>query len=301
MNLTEPKSLLIGASGQIGSQIMRILGPDRCLATSRNPKSENALLLDLTRISTKDDAELILDDHALDAIYCVAGMTNVEDCEQSVEQAYFTNCRGPERLAEVASERNIPFVYFSTEYVFDGTDGPYVEGDETNPISIYGKSKLAGERAVVDACSQALIVRTTVVYGQDYGHKNYVYSVMRSLAVGKEMNVPADQVSTPTYNRDLALATVELTRSGATGIVHVCGPERMGRLEFAKAIATSLELDSTLLVGLPTSAMGQKARRPLSAGLSIERFSSLLPHLKMRSLIDGITDCRDDLKSFLSS
>jgi len=298
---TQPKSLLIGASGQIGGQMLYLLGPDRCLVTSRKPGSDAVLQLDLASIPTKADAECILGRHALDAIYCIAGMTNVEGCDGVPEQAYLTNCRGPEMLARVASERKIPFVYFSTEYIFDGNDGPYVEEATAHPLNVYGRSKWEGELAVLAACSYALILRTTVIYGQDRGQKNYVYSLMRSLATGKTMRVPEDQVSTPTYNRDLAKATVELAQCGTRGIFHVCGPERMGRLEFARTVAASLGLDSNLLVGRPTSDLGQKAARPLSAGLSTDKLSRLHPELRMRSLAEGLADCRDDLEEVLRS
>ena len=85
------------------------------------------LTLDLARIATTDDVERIVNGHHLDSIYCIAGMTDVEGCEDSPEAAYNTNCRGPEVLARVAGQRGIPFVYFSTEYVFDGNDGPYLK------------------------------------------------------------------------------------------------------------------------------------------------------------------------------
>jgi dTDP-4-dehydrorhamnose reductase len=269
--------------------------------TSRKPASDVKLHLDLAIIATRADAERILDARSLDAIYCIAGMTNVERCEEVPEQAHLTNCRGPEMLARVANERKIPFVYFSTEYVFDGYDGPYVEEATANPLSVYGKSKWEGELAVIAACSHALILRTTVVYGQDCGQKNYVYSLMRTLGSGKTMHVPQDQISTPTYNRDLAKVTVALAKRGCRGIFHVCGPKRMGRLEFASTIAAYLGLDGNLLVGLPTSALGQKAARPLSAGLSIDKLGRLHPELRMRSLTEGLADCRDDLEEFLRS
>jgi dTDP-4-dehydrorhamnose reductase len=295
------KSLLIGASGQIGSQILHLLGPENCLVTSRKPGAPEELVLDLASIATKDDAERILDGHSLDAIYCIAGMTNVEGCEDSPEIAHHTNCRGPEMLAQVASERRIPFVYFSTEYVFDGNDGPYQEDAKANPLSIYGKSKWQGELAALAAYSDTLILRTTVVYGQDFGQKNYIYSLMRSLGTGKTMRVPQDQISTPSYNRDLAKATVALVERGAKGIFHVCGPERMNRLEFANSVAEYLGLETALLIGLPTSALGQKAPRPLSAGLSTDKLRRLHPDLTMRSLADALSDCRHDLETFLNA
>ena len=94
MSSTQAKSLVIGASGQIGSQMLHLLGTDRCLVTSRKPGSDAVLPLDLASIPTKADAECILGRHALDAIYCIAGMTNVEGCEDVPEQAHLTNCRG---------------------------------------------------------------------------------------------------------------------------------------------------------------------------------------------------------------
>jgi dTDP-4-dehydrorhamnose reductase len=301
MNAAQAKSLIIGASGQVGGQMLRLLGPERCLVTSRNPGSERELHLDLVSLATYADAERILNGHSLDAIYCIAGMTNVDGCEALPELAHNINCRGPELLAHAARRRGIHFVYFSTEYVFDGGDGPYREDGPANPLSVYGKSKWQGEQAVLAACSHALVLRTTVVYGQDFGQKNYVYTLMRTLAAGKTMRVPQDQISTPTYNRDLAIATVALVDRGATGIFHLCGPERVNRLEFARSIAASLSLDKNLLSGVPTSALGQKAPRPLSAGLSIEKLRRLYPDLKMRTIADGLTDCRSDLEDFLSS
>jgi dTDP-4-dehydrorhamnose reductase len=214
---TAAKSLLIGASGQLGAQIFHLLGPDRCLVTSRRADVPRELPLDLAALATVADAEAALGKQAYDVLYCIAGMTVVDACEDAPDLAHAINCRGPEMLAHVASRRGIPLVYFSTEYVFDGIGGPYHEDDPTNPLSVYGKSKWDGELAVKAACSHALILRTTVVYGQDFGQKNYVYSLMRLLAAGKTMRVPQDQVSTPTYNRDLAAATIALAQRGVSG------------------------------------------------------------------------------------
>ena len=293
------RSLLIGSSGQVGNQMLCLLGDERCVVTSRRPHSDTELYLDLARIATKADAERALRGHSLDAIYCIGGMTNVDGCEENPELAYHTNCRGPAMLAHVASDMGIPFVYFSTEYIFDGTNGPYLEEAPSNPLNVYGRSKWEGEQAVLAACRDALVLRTTVVYGQDVGQKNYVYSVLRALATGKTMRVPRDQVSTPSYNRDLAMATAALVNCGATGIYHVCGPERMDRYEFACTVAALFSLNSTLLRPVQTSLFGQKAARPLSAGLAIDKLRRLHPCLKMRTLAEGLADCRNAMEEFL--
>jgi dTDP-4-dehydrorhamnose reductase len=295
------QSLLIGASGQIGRPMLDLLGPERCLVTTREPDKPGELRLDLATLASAADAERMLEGYSLDCIYCVGGMTNVEGCEDHPELAYAINSRGPEILARVASQWRIPFVYFSTEYIFDGRNGPYREDDPAHPLSIYGKSKWEGEQAVTAAHAGALILRTTVVYGKDFGAKNYVYSLMRSLSVGETMRVPQDQISTPTYNRDLAQVTLELVSRKASGVFHVCGPERMNRLEFARAVAAFLKLDEGLLKGVPTGALGQKAPRPLSAGLAIDKLRQHYPDLRMRTLEEGLEDCRADLESYLET
>jgi dTDP-4-dehydrorhamnose reductase len=290
---------LIGASGQIGAHMMPLLGYSRCLATSRRPGRAGELPLDLATVATVPEAERALRHHALNAIYCIAGKTDVEGCEEAPELAYNTNCRGPQMLAHVAFRRKIPFIYFSTEYVFDGAAGPYREDDPANPLSVYGKSKLLGEMSVLSACPDALIIRTTVVYGHDVEQKNFVYSLMRSLASGKPMRVPQDQISTPTYNRDLAAATVALVERGATGIFHACGPERMDRLEFARAVASHLSLKQELLTGVPTQSLKQKAPRPLSAGLATDKLRRLHPSITMRPVAEALADCRSGLDEYI--
>ena len=287
------RALVVGASGQVGNQIAETLG-DSALRSGRSPRtvapdSNNWVHADLIDLAANPgDAREIIGGRDLAAVYCVAGATDVERCEFQPEWAMDSNCHGPLALAKAAS--HIPFVYFSTEYVFDGTSGPYSEDSPTNPISVYGRSKLRGEQEILSAHPGALIVRTTVVFGHDPAQKNFLYSLRRLLGSGKPMRVPADQISTPTYNRDLAAATVALVNSGQTGIFHVCGPELLSRYDFALLAAERLALDTSLLSAAPTSELTQKAPRPLTAGLSIGKLKSTLPGFRMMSNADAIGD-----------
>jgi dTDP-4-dehydrorhamnose reductase len=149
---------------------------------------------------------------------------------------------------------------------------------------------------VLAAHPEALVVRTTVVYGPDPGQKNYLYSLMRNLSAGAVMQVAEDQISTPTYSRDLVRATISLVKAGASGIFHVCGPELMGRLEFAQKVAESLGLDASLLKGMPTAKLGQIAPRPLCAGLANQKLRDQHPSLRMRTVTESLNDCAAEIQ-----
>jgi len=296
-------TLVVGATGQVGLQMLTALASRGrgVIPTGRAAKA-GWLQLDLGELETEAQAASVLDRHALDAVLCVGAMTHVDGCEAQPDVAFRVNAHGPAVLAGYARRRGLPFVYFSTEYVFDGlreNPGPYAEDDRPNPLSVYGRSKLTGERDVLDAHPEALVLRTTVVYGPDDRQMNYTYSLMRNLASGTAMRVPEDQISTPTYNRDLAQTTLGLVDAGASGVFHVAGPELLGRLEFAQRVAATLGLDASLLQGVPTAELAQTARRPLWAGLATEKLVSTYPQLRMRTLAESLKDCEAEFRAFL--
>ena len=282
------RALVVGASGQVGRQLAAVLGADHCVAAGRHC-GEDGVRLDLADLAARPDlADPVLDGCAADAIYCCGGMTDVEGCESAETAAYLVNCFGPAALAKASARRGLPFVYFSTEYVFDGQAGPYDEGARPAPISVYGVSKREGESAIQSVHPGALILRTTVVYGPDPGGKNFLCGLRRNLLAGKPMSVAADQISTPTYNRDLAQAAVALADAGASGIFHVCGPERLSRYQFACRAAALMGLDTSPIRGVATGELRQRAPRPLNAGLSSSRLPAVLPGLQMRGLEQSI-------------
>lgn len=301
---TTARALVVGAQGQVGLQMKRWLEAEgRSVLPTARKAADGWLQLDLETLGRETSAESLLENEELSMVLCVGGMTHVDGCESQPQLAYQVNAYGPAALAAYAHRRELPFAYFSTEYVFAGDDkepGPYAEDAPAQPLSVYGKSKWEGERAVSDAHPEALIVRTTVVYGQDDREKNYLYTLMRNLRAGVAMQVPEDQVSTPTYNRDLARATIGLMDAGASGVFHVCGPEVMGRLEFAQRVARELGLDADLLTGVSTAELGQIAPRPLRAGLQTDKLRREFPQLTMRTLQEGLADCRAVTEEFLA-
>jgi dTDP-4-dehydrorhamnose reductase len=274
----------------------------QAVATSRLERV-GWLQLDLAELSTPAQAAQLLDSQAFEAIYCVGGMTHVDGCETEPDLAWRTNARGPGVLAAYARERALPYVFFSTEYVFDGAandPGPYAEDARTNPLSVYGRSKLEGEQRVLEAHDSALVLRTTVVYGPDPRELNYLSALLRNLSAGKTMRVPEDQVSTPTYNRDLIATALGLVKARAAGVFHVAGPELMDRLTFAHQIAQTFGLDTSLLEGVKTEELAQPAARPLAAGLATGKLLKQFPELRTRTLAQSLADCSAELREFLT-
>lgn len=285
------RSLVIGASGQVGHQIATALGAEHAVGTYRENAPRGGATLDLRDLAGRpDEARGLLHHHDADTVYCAAAMTHVDGCESAPEAAMQINCYAPATLAGAAAEARIPFVFFSTEYIFDGDNGPYTEGAEANPISVYGRSKWAGENEVLKAHPGALILRTTVVYGFDPAGKNFLYSLRRASLEGRPFRVATDQVSTPTYNRDLALAAIRLVREGAAGVFHVCGEERISRYDFAIMAVRAMGLDGSRLVGVTTKELAQIAPRPLSAGLSSEKLARTLPDFRMHNVGQAVRE-----------
>ena len=285
------RPLVIGATGQVGQNIARELSSQNPILTARKPSLPGWKAFDLATAAVQpDEAARLLDQAELDSVFCVGGATDVERCESEPEMAFLANEQGPSVLAAASAARHLPFLYFSTEYVFDGKSGPYQEHDPVNALSVYGKSKLAGERGVLQAHPGALIVRTTVVYGYDGARKNFLYGLLAKLSAGQQMRVAEDQISTPTYNKDLATAAVSLLRDGASGVYHIGGPERMSRFQFALSAAKLMGLRPELIIPAPTSSMGQKAPRPLDAGLSTGKLNRQFPNIVMRPLASAILE-----------
>lgn len=264
----------MGASGQIGRNAaasLRARGWD--VVGTRSARAAPELLpLDL-----RDEGAIrsLVREVRPDLCVLSAALTNVDRCEEEPTLAERVNARAPQVVAAASREAGAPVVYLSTEYVFDGTAGPYAEDDPACPISVYGATKLAGERHVLAADPRNLSVRTTVVFSFHEGDANFAMQLLRRLGAGERMRVPRDQVSTPTYGPDLGEAIAQLVDGGASGVVNVVGPDLLDRHELACRAARALGLPGELLEPVETAALGQRARRPLRAGLRTDRLAAL--------------------------
>ena len=256
--------LVLGGSGQVGYAVLRQAARRglSAIGTSFQHPSPSLVPWD----GSAEGAERLLDEVRPRLFVHAAGWTDVEGCESDERRAMAINAEIPAAVAK-ACRGSARYLFYSTEYVFDGVDGPYDERAQPHPISAYGRSKLAGEQAVFAERADAVVLRTTVVYGPDPNEKNFVAQVRRRLGAGERMWVPADQVSSPTYTLDLALASLDLLERRAFGVWNATGPDIMDRYQFAILAARAFGLDETLFDPVETKSLNQKAPRPLKAGM----------------------------------
>ncbi len=283
------RAIVVGGSGQIGGWLLRTLAEQghEAVGTYNTVAFPDLVPLDGANL---DASARWIADQKPDVVYYPAGFTWVDGCERDPARARSANLEQPLNLARAAADLGSKFVYFSTDYVFDGAAGPYAEDSPTNALSVYGQSKLDAEGALRDALGdRVLIVRTSWVYGPERQGKNFSYQLAKALSAGKTLECPSDQISSPSYGPDVALAVVSLVELGQSGLIHVAGPEVMDRVEFARGIAKGFGLDPGLIVGKTTDELGQVVPRPLNGGLSTPRLDAILPGI-MRPVAESMSD-----------
>lgn len=229
-----------------------------------------------------------------DAIINTAAMTNVDACELEKKLAWTLNVIVVEHLIRLSRMADAHLIHFSTDYVFNGEDGPYTEQGLPSPINYYGKTKLASENALATAGIDHTVIRTNVVYGPQHGRPDFVGWVLNSLEKGQEISVVTDQMSNPTYVDDLSESVIRILQRHRTGSFHVAGATYLSRFEFAKAIAEFFVLDADLIKPVTTEALDQPALRPLKGGLVTLKAESDL-RMRFRSIESGLVSIRHDL------
>jgi len=204
------------------------------------------------------------------AVIHAAAFTAVDECELQPAEAFRVNAEGTRNVALACRQARIPMLYVSTDYVFDGEKTePYVESDSPNPINIYGRSKLEGERYVSDLIDRFWIVRTSWLFGP-LG-KNFVKTILNAARRGQSLRVVNDQVGSPTYTVDLAAALEQILEKGGPGIYHVTNQGHCSWYEFAEEILRQAGLEGISLTPIPTSASGRPAPRPRNSCLANTR------------------------------
>jgi len=201
-----------------------------------------------------------------------AAFTNVDGAEKEKELCWQINVMGIENLTVAARKVQAHLVQVSTDYIFDGTNGPYRETDSPNAIGFYGKSKLAAENVIMGTTINWSIVRTMVLYGTGIKVRpNFVTWLIAQLRAGKQLTIVDDQFGNPTLADDLARGIFQLVRQHKTGIFNMTGADILNRYEFSLLVAEVFDLDQTLIVPIKTRELNQPAPRPLNSGFILEK------------------------------
>ncbi len=274
------KILITGSNGLLGQKLVDLLRkqPDiEVIATARNANRLPALWDGYTfskmDITISDQVNEVVQQHQPEVIINTAAMTQVDDCELNKEECWKQNVTSVEYLIHAARDVNARLVHVSTDFIFDGSDGPLDESAIPNPVNYYGESKLAAEGLVRQSELSWAIVRTVLVYGitSDMTRSNIVLWVKKSLEDGKLIRVVNDQWRTPTLAEDLAMGCYLVSKSKAEGIYHISGEGMLTPYDIAQATADVFGLDKTLIEETDASQFSQPAKRPPKTGFVIEK------------------------------
>jgi dTDP-4-dehydrorhamnose reductase len=269
--------ILTGANGLLGQKLVDLLANRRgveLLATGRGPNRvpifegytyEECDLADYSALE-----KLVYDFKPTEIIH-TAAMTNVDQCEKDPEGCKVQNVDVVRSLCALSKEIGCRLIHLSTDFIFDGAAGPYIETDMARPISVYGHSKLDAEQIVLAAGIPAAIIRTVLLYGvvADMSRTNIVLWVKKTLEAGEKARVVNDQWRSPTLAEDLADGVAAVLFKDRTGIYHISGAEQYCILDIAYAVADHWGLDRALIEPIDSATLKQPAMRPPRTGFII--------------------------------
>jgi dTDP-4-dehydrorhamnose reductase len=253
---------VFGAGGQLGRELVKLLGEDAAIT------HDQVSILDAPAVAA------VIAQRKPDVVFNCAAYNAVDRAEEEPDLAFAVNADGPFNLAVACRRHGATLAHFSTNFVFDGTrDEPYLEADEPAPLSAYGRSKLEGERRVLEAGGYVVLVRTAGVFG---GRQSFPYRILDRARAGQKLSVVADQRVNPTYAKDLAAAAVELVEIGTAGIVHAVAEGCPGWDDFARATLEEFGVPAAV-ESVSSAAYPSAAPRPLNGCLGTTRYRPLRP------------------------
>jgi dTDP-4-dehydrorhamnose reductase len=271
-SMIKTRILIIGSNGMLGQRLTDFFSASsnvELLCTSQEEESFNKNVeyksLDITN---KQKVKEIILDFFPDFVINAAAFTNVDKAESERELTWKVNVNGVENIALYSWTIDAHLIHISTDYIFDGKNGPYSEKDKPSPINYYGRSKLASENSIRTSGVRFTILRSNVLYGPaKFGRPDYVKWVIGSLSLHKEIRIVKDQFNNPTFIDDISQAINKIVEYKKEGIFNIAGPEILSRLEFTNRIADHFLLDKDLIKPIVTEELKQPATRPLKSGL----------------------------------
>ncbi len=284
------KIFIAGASGLVGSNCLQhfIEHGNEVVGTYYSYPTANTVFFDTLKVDNTNNYDI--EAFQPDVIVHCGALTHVDYCEANETESYQKTVVSTNNIIAIAAKLNAKLVYISTDYVFDGEQGPYSETDSVNPLSVYAKHKLDAEQNVLIASAQNLVLRITNVYGVEERNKNFVSRIIAQCKAGEKLvlKLPQDQYATPVNAWDIARAMLLLIKDKADGIYHIASTDWMNRVELAYNILKYFPDANFDLEPMLTKDMKQAAARPLLGGLLKTKFSAKYPSFIFSTVDDFV-------------
>jgi dTDP-4-dehydrorhamnose reductase len=297
--------LITGSNGLLGQKLIGLLHQEagvELLATSRGENKLTTVFPEVNfrnmDITKAEDVNRVFEEFKPTHVINTAAQTNVDICETEREAAYEMNATSVQNLVTACEKHNTHLTHVSTDFIFDGTAGPYNEEAKPNPVNYYGETKLAAEEMVMKAKCPWAIARTVLVIGtaHDYGRSNIILWVKTSLEAGKTIPVVNDQFRTPTLAEDLAQGCWLIAKNNATGIFNISGEELLTPYQMAQQVVDYFKLDGSLIQETDGSKFVQPAKRPPRTGFIIEKAKRELGY-KPHTFRESIEHIANEIKA----
>jgi dTDP-4-dehydrorhamnose reductase len=273
------KILVTGSNGLLGQKITEHIlrtKEAQLIATSkglnRNPVKKGYVYKELD-ITDEAQIQAVIKAVNPDVIINTAAMTNVDACEKDKELCQRLNVDSVKYLIRICEEKNIHLIHLSTDFIFDGENGPYTEDAEPNPVSFYGSTKLEAENLLKASSCRWTVLRTIIVYGivSDMSRSNIVLWAKSALEKKEPINVVDDQWRMPTLAEDLAECCLLAAQKGAQGVYNASGKDMMSIIELVERVAIFWGLDKSLIKAISSDSLNQAAKRPKRTGFILDK------------------------------
>lgn len=273
------KVFISGASGLIGSNTLQYFKQQNIETVGSYFSYATPDTVYFNTLNLEEENNFAIEEYSPDVIVHCGALTHVDYCESHAEESYLKTVVSTDNLLELARRYNAKVVYISTDYVFDGKQGPYHENDKVNPLGIYAQHKLEAEEKVLNDSNGHLVLRVTNVYGNELRNKNFVARIVEQCIQNQPLNLvlPIDQYATPVCAADVAKAMFLLLQKKSHGIYHIASTDYMNRVELALNVLKHFPNAKYSLEAKTTEQLNQAAKRPLFGGLQKAKFNRLFP------------------------
>lgn len=282
--------LLTGASGQLGAYLLRHLAQQDCDVVAWSGRGRGELFgAPLRPVELADVAQIrtAFQEARPDVVLHTAAMSAIADCFAKPDDAHAVNAVATCKLAELAERSGARLAYISTDLVFDGETSPCREETAPKPLSVYGRSKRAGEPVVIDA--GGLVVRVSLLYGPSLiDRPTFFDQQLQAMRSGQPVRLFEDEWRTPLDLPTAAAGIWKAAQADVTGLLHLGGPERMSRLEMGQRFAALAGLDPALALASSRTSVGGPEPRPRDTALANERFAATFPDFAWPAFDDAV-------------